>query len=131
MRRQAGCPDEQIGDLTLGETRDHAQFGQRYVMRAADLVICPTQPNFFDIKNLAEVAELLTRVGKLEQAVCVVNGLPYQKSGEQGFQDAKMHAEAIGMRVSPAYTVHRRSVRVTAGLAVGACERAISIEYTP
>jgi chromosome partitioning protein len=79
------------------------------VMRAADLVICPTQPNFFDIKNLVEVAELLTRVGKLEQAVCVVNGLPHQKSGEQDFQDAKMHAEAIGMRVSPAYTVHRRS----------------------
>jgi len=78
------------------------------VMRAADLIICPTQPNFFDIANLAEIAELLTRVGKLDQAVCVVNGLPHT-SDEQDFEDAKMQAEALGFHVSPAYCVHRRA----------------------
>lgn len=94
------------------------------VMRAADLIICPTQPNFFDIKNLAEVAELLLRVGKLDRSVCVVNGLPPQKGSVQDFNDAKMQAEALGFRVSPAFTVHRRSYvkAIAEGKAVTECK---------
>ena len=80
------------------------------VMRAADLIICPTQPNFFDIGNLAEIAGLLKQVGRMKQAVVVVNGLDHNtKTLRQDFANASRQAAALGFHVSPAFCVHRRS----------------------
>lgn len=78
------------------------------VMRAADLIITPTLPNFFDMDALRGTVALLRQVGKLDQAVCVINGVHHQNK-DQDFADAKMQAENIGIRVSPAFCVYRRA----------------------
>lgn len=81
-------------------------------IRAADLIITPTQPNFFDIEGLKDTVDLIGRVGKIGQAVCVVNGLAHQ-SVDQDFADAQLQAEAVGISVSPAFLVHRRAYQVS------------------
>jgi chromosome partitioning protein len=96
--------------LTIIDTAGKIDAVALAVMRAADLIICPTQPNFFDIGNLGEIAELLNTVGKLDNAVVVVNGLENSaKTLAQDFADAEQQASKFGFRVSPAYCVRRRS----------------------
>ena len=77
------------------------------IIRAADLIISPSLPNLFDMDALRASVDLIQKARKLDSAICVINGL-FHKGAKQDFLDAQMQAEAIGIRVSPFYCVHRR-----------------------
>jgi len=93
--------------LVIVDTAGKADNVALSVIRASDMLIVPTLPNFFDIEALRGTVELINRVGKIDKAVAVVNGLNYN-GAEQDFADAKMQAEATGIRVAPTYCIHRR-----------------------
>jgi chromosome partitioning protein len=94
--------------LMIIDTAPATDAGALAAIRIADLIIAPMLPNFFDIDALKSTVRLIERAGKLDSAVCVVNGVHYQ-SAEQDFREARDQAAAIGIAVSPVYCVHRRS----------------------
>jgi MinD-like ATPase involved in chromosome partitioning or flagellar assembly len=81
--------------LLIIDTGPSTDAGALAAIRAADLIIAPVMPNFFDIGALKSTDRLIEKAGKLDRAVCVVNGLHYQGT-EQDYQDAKGQVEAIG-----------------------------------
>jgi chromosome partitioning protein len=107
--------------LAMVDTAGKTDAGSVAAIRAADLIITPTQPTFFATEALKDTVDLITRVGKLEQAVCIVNQLP-DKRGEEEFKVAEMQAQRLGIAVSPAFLVHRRSYQTSLGAGKGITE---------
>lgn len=110
--------------LMIIDTAPSTDAGALAAIRAADLIIAPVMPNFFDIGALKSTVRLIEKAGKLDRAVCVVNGLHYQGT-EQDYQDAKRQVEAIGIKVASAYCVHRRAYARALKVGKGVTE------YTP
>jgi chromosome partitioning protein len=93
--------------LLLVDTPPHTTGSAVAAIRAADLIITPTQPNIFDILALKDTVALLKQADRLRDAACVVNGVSHQ--GEKSsFAEAQVAAEGMGLAVSTAYLVHRK-----------------------
>ena len=99
--------------LTLIDTAGKTDAGAVAAVRAADLIITPSEPTFFALDGLRGTVELLNRLGKLEQAICVINKVMPGKGQKQAFLDGEMQAAALGIMVSPAYLVLRSAYQVS------------------
>ena len=86
--------------LAMVDTAGKTDAGSVAAIRAADLIITPTQPTFFATAALKDTVDLITRVGKLEQAVCIVNQLP-DKRGEEEFKVAEMQTRGLASPYHP------------------------------
>jgi chromosome partitioning protein len=74
-------------------------------IRIADMVICPTLPNLFNLGSLQDSVQLLEVAGKLP-AVGVINNV--DRSGEEArIGEAKAVMEKFKMTVCPAVVRHR------------------------
>jgi chromosome partitioning protein len=107
--------------LAFVDTAGKTDAGAVAAVRAADLIITPSQPTFFAVEALKDTVELIRRLGKLDQAVCIINQLTAQ-SEKQDFADAEMQARAVGIAVSPAYLVHRRAYQTSIEAGKGVTE---------
>ncbi len=70
-------------------------------IRAASLIISPVRPSLFDLLALKDTVHLIEQAGKLEAAVCVVNGITPGKGQEAAYSEAEIAASSFGVKVSP------------------------------
>lgn len=66
--------------------------------KAADLVLLPARPSFWDVKTLPSAIEMLQQAG-MPKAFLVLNGTPIQD--DEYVKDARGAAEAIGLSICP------------------------------
>ena len=65
----------------------------------ADLVLVPTKPLIFDLRSIADTAQILKLGRKLDKAVAVLNGVrPFGARGDE----AEQYAKTLGIDVAPA-----------------------------
>jgi chromosome partitioning protein len=75
-------------------------------IRAADMIVCPTLPDLFNLGSLQDTVQLLEAAGKLGVTVGVVNNV--DKSGEEvRIGEARAVMEKFKMTVCPAVIRHR------------------------
>jgi chromosome partitioning protein len=128
---QPATPD-QVPDLiaaagTLGatlmliDTAPHTNTGALAAIRAADLIICPTQPTLFDIAALKDTVGLLNNAERIDRAIAVVNGLPH-KGTEDAYGEAVVAVQSLGLRVAKSHIGHRRAFVVAIGKGKGVTE---------
>jgi chromosome partitioning protein len=108
--------------LCMVDTAGKTDAGSVAAIRAADLIITPSQPTFFAIQALKDSVDLIARLNKLDQAVCIINELTSGKGEQQAFRDAEMLAEAVGISVAPAYLVHRLAYQLSIAKGKGVIE---------
>jgi chromosome partitioning protein len=83
------------------------------VIRAADMVVCPTLPDLFNLGSLQDTVRLLEAAGKLPVTVGVINNL--DKAGEEARIGAATAAmEKFDMAVSNAVIHHRPEFQIAA-----------------
>src|SRR5262245_16523018 len=90
-------------------------------IRAADLVVCPTLPDLFNLGSLQDTVRLLELAEKLPVTVGVINNI--DKAGEEariGAATAVM--EKFGMAVCPAVIHHRPEFQIAAEKGKGVTE---------
>src|SRR5258706_13913114 len=93
-------------------------------IRAASLIISPVRPSLFDLLALKATVRLVEQAGKLDGAVCVVNGIMPGKGQEAAYSEAELAASSLGIRVapSPAYLCQRASYVKAIGVGKGVTE---------
>ena len=76
-------------------------------IRAADMVVCPTLPDLFNLGSLLDTVQLLEAAGNLDVTVGVINNV--DKAGEGArIGEAKAVMERFKMAVSPSVIRHRQ-----------------------
>jgi len=82
-------------------------------IRAADMIICPTLPDLFNLGSLQDTVRLLELAGKLEVTVGVINNI--DKAGEEArIGEATAVMEKFNMAVCPAVIHHRPEFQIAA-----------------
>jgi chromosome partitioning protein len=82
-------------------------------IRAADLVVCPTLPDLFNLGSLQDTVRLLELAEKLPATVGVINNI--DKAGEEArIGEATAVMERFKMAVSPAVIRHRTEFQIAA-----------------
>jgi chromosome partitioning protein len=109
--------------LMLLDTAPHSNEGALAAVRAADLIICPTQPTLFDIAALKDTVGLLNLAESRDRAIAVVNGLPH-KSTEEAYGEAVVAVQSLGLRVAKSHIGHRRAFAAAIGKGKGVTELA-------
>ena len=94
--------------LVMIDTAPHSDRHALVAMRAADLVIAPTQASLFDLAALQDTASLLDNAGLKDRAVVVVNCVPPGKGEQAVFEEAKSVVSQYGLRICQSYVCHRR-----------------------
>lgn len=113
---------EEMGvTMLLVDTPPHTTGAALHAIKAADVIITPTQPNIFDILALKDTVALLKQAGRIEAAICLMNGVSHQGSAGV-FDEARTAAEGMGLKVSPAYLIHRRAYASSLALGLGVTE---------
>lgn len=107
--------------LCLIDTPPHTDATAVAAIRAADLVICPTQPSLFDVAALKDTIALLDLCKARGKAVGVVNGVPHQKT-LQAYKEAAAAVTGLGLRVCAHFVGHRRPYVVAIGQGKGVTE---------
>lgn len=90
-------------------------------IRAAKLVICPTQPSLFDVAALKDTVELLDLCEARPRAIGVVNGVPSQGS-DDAYAEAAAAIQGLGLKIAKSFVVHRRPFVVAIGRGKGVTE---------
>ena len=113
---------EEMGvTLLLVDTPPHTTGAALSAIKAADLIITPTQPNIFDILALKDTVALLKQADRLADAVCVVNGVSHQ-SADESFSEAEVAAQGMGLVVSPVYLKHLKAYATSLAKGLGVTE---------
>lgn len=113
---------EEMGvTLLLVDTPPHTTGCALSAIRAADMIIAPTQPNIFDILALKDTVALLKQADRLDCAVCIVNGVSHQAS-EQSFAEAQVAVQGMGLIVAPTYLKHLKSYATSLAKGLGVTE---------
>lgn len=113
---------EEMGvTLLLVDTPPHTTGSALSAIRAADMIITPTQPNIFDILALKDTVALLKQADRMADAVCVVNGVNHQ-GAQQSFAEAEVAAEGMGLVVCPVYLKHLKSYATSLAKGLGVTE---------
>jgi chromosome partitioning protein len=107
--------------LMLLDTAPHTNAGALAAVRAADLIICPTQPTLFDIAALKDTVRLLDHAECRDRAIAVVNGLPH-KNPEDAYGEAVVAVQSLGLRVAKSHIGHRRAFVLAIGKGKGVTE---------
>jgi chromosome partitioning protein len=107
--------------MIMVDTAPHSDKGALAAMRAADLIICPTQPSLFDVVALKDTVELLKMAGRIDRAIAVVNGLP-TKGKDDAYAEADAAVTALGIKVAKANICHRRPFVLATGHGRGVTE---------
>jgi chromosome partitioning protein len=108
--------------LLLIDTMPHSDAGALAAIRAADLIISPTQPSFFDIAALRDTTKLLDLCGRMDVAAGVVNNLPSGKGAKAAFEEAAVAIQGLGLRVCEAPVCNRRPFVNAIGRGAGVTE---------
>jgi chromosome partitioning protein len=98
--------------LIIIDTAPHSDSGAVAAIRAADLIICPTQPSLFDVAALKDTVCILELCETKSKAVCVVNGLPHQ-GAQAAYLEAVAAVESLGLKALKAHIGHRRPFAVS------------------
>jgi chromosome partitioning protein len=82
-------------------------------IRAADMVVCPTLPDLFNLGSLQDTVRLLELTEKLSVTVGVINNI--DKAGEEArIGEATAVMEKFSMAVCPAVIHHRPEFQIAA-----------------
>ena len=82
-------------------------------IRAADMVVCPTLPDLFNLGSLQDTVHLLKAAGKLPVTVGVINNV--DKAGEEArIGEARAVIEKFEMTVCPQVIRHRADFQTAA-----------------
>ena len=91
------------------------------VIRAADMVVCPTLPDLFNLGSLQDTVQLLEAAEKLPASVGVINNV--DKAGEEvRIGEAAAVMEKFNMAVCPAVIRRRPDFQAAAELGKGVTE---------
>jgi chromosome partitioning protein len=95
-------------------------------IRAADMVICPTMPDLFNVGSLKDTTDLLEATGKLAHTVGVVNNVEDDNTAEDKIAVAKGALEGLHMAVAEPAIRHRTqfAAAIEEGLGVTQMPRA-------
>lgn len=107
--------------LLLVDTPPHTTGSALSAIRAADMIVTPTQPNIFDLLALKDTVSLLKQADRVGNAVCIVNGVSYQ-GAKQSFSEAQVAAEGMGLMVCPVYLEHRKPYASSLAKGLGVTE---------
>jgi chromosome partitioning protein len=109
--------------LLMIDTMPHSDAGALAAIRAADLVISPTQPSFFDVAALRDTTKLMELCERMDIAAGVVNNLPAgQGAKAAAFEEAAAAIQGLGLRVCEAPVCHRRPFVNAIGRGAGVTE---------
>ena len=109
--------------LLMIDTAPHTDTGALAAIRAADLVICPTQASLFDVVALKDTVGLLDLAERRDRAIAVINGLPTQ-GGEDAKTEAVAAVTSLGLNVAKHGVGHRRPFVIAIGKGKGVTEMA-------
>jgi chromosome partitioning protein len=118
----AGAPTYGV-TMVMVDTAPHTDTSALAAIRAADLIICPTQPSLFDVVALKDTVRLLKLADRLDRAVGVVNGLPHQ-GVKAAYAEAEVAVASLGLSVAKAHVGHRRPFVLAIGAGKGVTESA-------
>jgi chromosome partitioning protein len=90
-------------------------------IRAADLIICPTMVDLFNVGALRDTVELLEVADKLRVTVAVINNVD-EAGAETKIGHAAGALEAFGMEVAPVQIFHRPAYPAAAEKGLGVIE---------
>jgi chromosome partitioning protein len=108
--------------LLLIDTMPHSDAGAIAAIRAADLILSPTQPSFFDIAALKDTTKILELCERMDIAAGVVNNLPAGQGTKAAFEEAAAAIQGLGLRVCEAPISHRRPFVNAIGRGAGVTE---------
>ena len=91
--------------LMLIDTAPAIDAGALAAMRAADLIVVPSRADSVDMDALKSTVSLISRLGKLDRAVCVINCA----ANEKAYGEARKRAEAHGLKVLDQYISYRQA----------------------
>lgn len=95
--------------LVMIDTVPHTDKDALIAIRAADLIICPTQPSLFDLKSLEDTALLLANADRKTAAICVVNAVPPGKGETASYNEAAAVVNEYGLALAKNHICHRRA----------------------
>lgn len=95
--------------LIMIDTVPHTDKDALVAIRAANLIICPTQPSLFDLVSLGETATLLSHADAKTRAICVVNALPPGKGEAAIYAESAAVVNEYGLALAKQYICHRRA----------------------
>lgn len=107
--------------LCIIDTPPHTNDAALAAIRAADLIICPTQPSLFDVSALRDTVELLDLSKSRHKAIAVLNGMPSQ-GADAVYEEAARAIEGIGLKLAPKHIGHRRPFVEAIGKGKGVTE---------
>ena len=116
------------GSLALGvslliiDTPGHLAAATLAAVRSATLVISPVRPSLFDLLALKDTIKLIEQAGKLDSAVCVVNGIVPSKRQGAAYSEAELAASGLGIKVASSYLCQRVAYVKAIGLGKGVTE---------
>jgi chromosome partitioning protein len=90
-------------------------------IRAADMVICPTLPDLFNLGSLQDTVQLLEAGEKLGATVGVINNVD-ETGAEARIGEAKAAIEGFQMQTCPAVIYHRPQFQTAAEKGKGVTE---------
>ncbi len=93
--------------LLIIDTPGHLAAATLAAIRMATLVISPVRPSLFDLLALKDTVKLIDQAGKLDAAVCVVNGIVPGKGQRTAYSEAELAASGLGIKVAPPYLCQR------------------------
>ena len=116
------------GSLALGvslliiDTPGHLAAATLAAIRSATLIISPVRPSLFDLLALKDTIKLIEQAGKLDSAVCVVNGIVPGKRQGAAYSEAELAASGLGIKVASSYLCQRAAYVKAIGLGKGVTE---------
>jgi chromosome partitioning protein len=95
--------------LVILDTAPHSDKVALAAIKRSDLIICPSQPNMFDLTSLRDTVNILTHADAVSKAVGVLNFLPTDRSAKTAYAEAVGPMESFGLTVCPHAISFRRS----------------------
>lgn len=98
--------------LMMIDTQGHTDASSLISIKAADLILCPTQPTFFELEAMSKTVELIELCKKKHVARAIVNhvtpGQPAVQIAE--YQEAVSHLERLQLQVCERWITNRKAI---------------------
>lgn len=108
--------------LLVIDTPGHLAAATLAAIRSATLVISPVRPSLFDLLALKDTVKLIEQAGKLDGAICIVNGIVPGRGQKGAYSEAELAASGLGIKVAPPYLCQRAAYVKAIGIGKGVVE---------
>jgi chromosome partitioning protein len=111
-------------DVVVIDTPPHIDKETLQAIRVADVILCPTKPELFNLGAIADTIKLLGLAGAKDRALAVINDLPTGKGRQAAHDEAAAALKQFDIQIAEQAISHGQAIVDAIKVGLGVTEKA-------